>query len=648
MIAGKNDTKQNSTDNKSDAINNVINSSSLKAYRFNGSSKYVSGKKLSDTAALNTQQHTASQKSRLITSYTPSSSANTKNKHEKKTFSYSGIKAEKREIDRKNSLVSADVKNERKNAMKFRFMQSIQNEKIVKSNLAAHTYKLAYENDRKRFSEAAAEIIASNKKKSYTNVHFYKESEKKRQENRNREDFEYNTAVSSMDKLKILEYLGTVNRIAKETKRAYEESDTASETIGNLAKEPFRAGKRIFERNFKDKIKDEVTNRIRSSYYRNRTSTMVQKTTQDSARKIEEIERKKFYTKKAYKTAQETAKKEAAKKAAQQAVAKEAAKREFAKAATKAAADSAAKAAAVSAGGSMLVVMGAAALVILIVLVILLFVIIIMCFFWATPHKKDNVFENGSFQTIEYKEEEKLLKGYIKQVQQYFDEEQLKILKIVDMDFGGFEPDRYHYPNGNARWDPPHASDNYLWDLYHYQNKWIKLSNDFDMEHIVALVAIYKFKEINAEDFNPDTYKFEITDEDLDKVLGQMRFYDVSYTFYYAPCPKRKCARVMTKNGWVYYCNRSHKHLAGSVTNWEPSWGYDTYAQSYFWDKFFTAEEQEEYKPLYDAYYEYISDRLGVKDKDGKIIKKSHTPLDNYESNAAAKSRLKHMYMAGG
>ena len=54
MIVAKNNSKHTSTDNKPDTINSVINSNSLKAYRFNGkhsNNKYVSGKKLSDTYA---------------------------------------------------------------------------------------------------------------------------------------------------------------------------------------------------------------------------------------------------------------------------------------------------------------------------------------------------------------------------------------------------------------------------------------------------------------------------------------------------------------------------------------------------------------------------------------------------------------------
>lgn len=191
--------------------------------------------------------------------------------------------------------------------------------------------------------------------------------------------------------------------------------------------------------------------------------------------------------------------------------------------------------------------------------------------------------------------------------------------------------------------------DDHIWNLYEYGNKWIKLSDNCDFEHIIAMAAVMKWQEISSNTIDTNTYKFEITDADLEKCIGNVC--EIYYSYRIGPCAFEDCCRIGDPEDLnvTYYCNRptTHKHLIGQVTNYEYSYGVDYvlskilkvpvaahYPQG---DKDPAYKEAVEVYAqncdIYEVYCEYIASVLGTS-----------TKLDDYENDPKARQRLKDMY----
>ena len=97
-------------------------------------------------------------------------------------------------------------------------------------------------------------------------------------------------------------------------------------------------------------------------------------------------------------------------------------------------------------------VAGSAGMLLLLVIVVMSFNILsvpIILFSWMNPHKA-NLFtakDDGTFayEDVDLEGEKEVLKGYIAEIDDIFEEKQLAILEVVDKNFGGFDPDDYHY-----------------------------------------------------------------------------------------------------------------------------------------------------------------------------------------------------------
>lgn len=192
--------------------------------------------------------------------------------------------------------------------------------------------------------------------------------------------------------------------------------------------------------------------------------------------------------------------------------------------------------------------------------------------------------------------------------------------------------------------DLQYIPDRHIWNLNEYGNRWIKLSDDCDFEHIIAMAAVKKWQDISSDDFDQDTYRFEITDEDLDYCLGKL--YEFSYSYRAGQCQYANCQRGGDPPH--VYCNRAstHKHLIGKVTNLQVAGGID-----YVLNRIlkipvrsdFSSDEEyqtamndfETCKDIYQVYAEYISDELGTS-----------TKLADYENDSNAQYRLLRMYQA--
>ena len=192
--------------------------------------------------------------------------------------------------------------------------------------------------------------------------------------------------------------------------------------------------------------------------------------------------------------------------------------------------------------------------------------------------------------------------------------------------------------------DLQYIPDRHIWNLNEYGNRWIKLSDDCDFEHIIAMAAVKKWQDISSDDFDQDTYRFEITDEDLDYCLGKL--YEFSYSYRVGQCQYANCQRGGDPPH--VYCNRAstHKHLIGKVTNLQVAGGID-----YVLNRIlkipvrsdFSSDEEyqtamndfETCKDIYQVYAEYISDELGTS-----------TKLADYENDSNAQYRLLRMYQA--
>lgn len=197
--------------------------------------------------------------------------------------------------------------------------------------------------------------------------------------------------------------------------------------------------------------------------------------------------------------------------------------------------------------------------------------------------------------------------------------------------------------------DEQYVFTNYIWNLYEYGNQWIKLSDDCDFEHIIAMAAIKKWQEIEADGFDANTYSFEITDDDLDYCLDNL--YEFYYSYRSGRCRYNNCHKYITGDPpkIQFTCNRAttHKHLIGQVTNYELIGGVDfalnkilktpkrsDYSSE---DEYNKAKEQfETDKEIYEVYAEYISDELGTS-----------TKLPDYENDRDAQYRLLRMHQAG-
>lgn len=196
--------------------------------------------------------------------------------------------------------------------------------------------------------------------------------------------------------------------------------------------------------------------------------------------------------------------------------------------------------------------------------------------------------------------------------------------------------------------DEQYIFTNYIWNLYEYGNQWIKLSDDCDFEHIIAMAAIKKWQEIEADGFDANTYAFEITDNDLDYCLDNL--YEFYYSYRTGKCRNDNCHKYITGDPpkEQYTCNRSptHQHLIGQVTNYELIGGIDfalnkilkmpkrsDYSSD---EEYNTAKAQfETDKEIYEVYAEYISDELGTS-----------TKLPDYENDRDAQYRLLRMHQA--
>lgn len=192
--------------------------------------------------------------------------------------------------------------------------------------------------------------------------------------------------------------------------------------------------------------------------------------------------------------------------------------------------------------------------------------------------------------------------------------------------------------------DLQYIPDRHIWNLNEYGNRWIKLSDDCDFEHIIAMAAVKKWQDISSDDFDQDTYRFEITDEDLDYCLGKL--YEFSYSYRVGQCQYANCQRGGDPPH--VYCNRAstHKHLIGKVTNLQVAGGIDyvlnrilkiplraDYSSD---EEYQTAmNDFETCKDIYQVYAEYISDELGTS-----------TKLADYENDSNAQYRLLRMYQA--
>lgn len=197
--------------------------------------------------------------------------------------------------------------------------------------------------------------------------------------------------------------------------------------------------------------------------------------------------------------------------------------------------------------------------------------------------------------------------------------------------------------------DEQYVFNNYIWNLYEYGNQWIKLSDDCDYEHIIAMAAIKKWQEIEADGFDSNTYTFEITDEDLDYCLDNL--YEFYYSYGPGRCRYNNCHKYISGDPpKVHYtCNRAatHKHLIGQVTNLELIGGIDfvlnkvlkipkraDYSSD---EEYAKAKSQfETDKDIYKVYVEYIYNELGTS-----------TKIPDYENDREAQYRLLRMHQAG-
>lgn len=192
--------------------------------------------------------------------------------------------------------------------------------------------------------------------------------------------------------------------------------------------------------------------------------------------------------------------------------------------------------------------------------------------------------------------------------------------------------------------DLQYIPDRHIWNLNEYGNRWIKLSDDCDFEHIIAMAAVKKWQDISSDDFDQDTYRFEITDEDIDYCLGKL--YEFSYSYRAGQCQYANCQRGGDPPH--VYCNRAstHKHLIGKVTNLQVAGGIDYVLNrilkiplraDYSSDEEYQAamNDFETCKDIYQVYAEYISDELGTS-----------TKLADYENDSNAQYRLLRMYQA--
>ncbi|MGN1135159.1 MAG: hypothetical protein ACI4SF_02965 [Oscillospiraceae bacterium] len=190
--------------------------------------------------------------------------------------------------------------------------------------------------------------------------------------------------------------------------------------------------------------------------------------------------------------------------------------------------------------------------------------------------------------------------------------------------------------------DLQYVPDKHIWNLNEYGNRWIKLSDDCDFEHIIAMAAIKKWQEIASDGFDSNTYTFEITDDDLDYCLDNLYNFYFSYTS--GQCQYANCAKKDDKT----YCNRptTHKHLIGQVTNLEIAGGIDyvlnrvlkiPVPSNYSSEKEYqrALANFETCKDIYEVYVEYIYNELGTS-----------TKISDYENDNAAQYRLLKMYQA--
>lgn len=181
--------------------------------------------------------------------------------------------------------------------------------------------------------------------------------------------------------------------------------------------------------------------------------------------------------------------------------------------------------------------------------------------------------------------------------------------------------------------DNQYIFQNYIWNLNEYQNRWIKLTDECDYEHIIAMAAIKKFQDITATGFDEQNYTFTITDEDLDECLDEL--YDFSYSYSIGPCRNLDCYKYyLPGGGFAYKCgNYSHKHLIGNVVNYQAVGGIDMILNRILNKN--TEVSLEDKKSIYEVYAEYIYGVLGTS-----------TKLPDYENDREAQERLLHMHEA--
>lgn len=181
--------------------------------------------------------------------------------------------------------------------------------------------------------------------------------------------------------------------------------------------------------------------------------------------------------------------------------------------------------------------------------------------------------------------------------------------------------------------DKQYIFQNYIWSLNEYQNRWIKLTDECDYEHIIAMAAIKKFQDITATGFDDQNYTFTITDEDLDECLDEM--YEFSYSYSVGPCRNLDCYKYyLPGGGFAYKCgNYSHKHLIGNVVNYQAVGGIDMILNRILNKN--TEVSLEDKKSIYEVYAEYIYGVLGTS-----------TKLPDYENDREAQERLLHMHEA--
>ena len=181
--------------------------------------------------------------------------------------------------------------------------------------------------------------------------------------------------------------------------------------------------------------------------------------------------------------------------------------------------------------------------------------------------------------------------------------------------------------------DKQYIFQNYIWNLNEYQNRWIKLTDECDYEHIIAMAAIKKFQDITATGFDEQNYTFTITDEDLDECLDEL--YDFSYSYSIGPCRGHDCYQYYENGrGFLYKCgNPSHKHLVGNVVNYQAVGGIDMILNRILNKN--TEVSLEDKKSIYEVYAEYIYGVLGTS-----------TKLPDYENDREVQERLLHMHEA--